>query len=574
MKKNKTKKTEIISEIVDTEIEDEIFNFRLFAPKFLKIKTKQGDIVNFKFNQAQLRVLDQIDKLKLDGVEYLRLIILKARQQGISTLFQALIFHELLIVPLQKCMTLAHKTDASSNLFDMYKRFYDYLPEYIKPTVEASNEKKVKYGKTKSENKIATAGGESIGRSDTLQYLHATEIAFYGNASKAMLDVLQSAKYAKMIVIESTANGIGDEFYNRWQDAKNKDSDYIPIFLSWLDFPEYTENFKDESERVKLKNTLSDREKSLIANFKATLEQLNWRRKTIKNDCGGDEDKFAQEYPANDAEAFISSGRPVFNSIICKTRYESCQKPLRIGNLEYDTQGEVVFVDDPKGYIKIFETISVSEDEFNVFAAGSDVAEGLKQGDFSVIRILDRRTMKVCMEWHGHIDPDKLADEQLLIQKWLKGKIYFATERNNHGLTTITSAYKQKVKQYTEEDFTEGKYPEDTGRLGWKTNSATKPHMLNHLKEWIRDELFTDNGKDFWKETLTFVKNAKGQMQAQNKDADPGTKCYDDRVIATAIMIMCHLWMGKYYKKEDSNLPLWAKKKQKNIDECNSFMTV
>ena len=51
------------------------------------------------------------------------------------------------------------------------------------------------------------------------------------------------------------------------------------------------------------------------------------------------------------------------------------------------------------------------------------------------------------------------------------------------------------------------------------------------------------DSKGFWDECLTFVKNAKGQMQAQGKDENKATKCFDDRVIAYALMIHCSLWM-------------------------------
>ena len=543
-----------------------IFNFRLFAPKFLKIKTKKGQIVPFKFNSAQLHILEIIERLEAEG-KPLRLIILKARQMGISTLMQAYIFHKLLITPNMKCMTLAHEFNASSNLFDMYKRYYDYLPEPMKPSLEASNQKKVKYSKLQSENKIDTAEKGEVGRSDNLQYAHITELAFYRDASNTLVSMLQMCMDAKLVAIESTANGIGGEFYNRWQDAKAGLSDYTPIFLSWLDFPDYKKECDARTKNI-IRLSLTDREQRLIEKG-ASYEQLLWRRRTIKNECGGSEDKFAQEYPSDDMEAFITSGRPVFNVQICKKNFDSAQPPLRIGNLEeveIDGVKTVEFVENEKGYISIYKEIEFDEYDHYVYVGGCDVAEGLEQGDYSVIPIMDRRDNEIAIVWHGHIDPDLLAYEQWKLQQFLKGDIYFGTERNNHGLTTITQAYKLGVNQYYQEDFEKGGYPESTEKIGWRTDLKTKPIVINQLNEWIREGYFTCNDKGFWAETLTFVRNGRGQMSAQNKDKDSSAKCFDDRVMSMAIMLAVNEWMPSYYRKEPEHIPYFFKKKKQQSE--------
>lgn len=554
-------------------IDNELFDFRVFAKTFLKIKTKQGDIIPFSLNVAQEKLLQVIEQMIAQG-RPIRIIILKARQMGLSTLTQAYIFWRLIVTPMQKCLTLAHKMDASNNLFDMYSRYYEYMPEFLKPELEANNEKKIKYKKLQSENKIASAEGHGVGRSDTFQFLHCSEIAFYRNAKDTMLDLLQSAKYAKMIIIESTANGLGDEFYNRWKDAESGDSAYYPLFLSWVDFPEYSETILSIEEREKIANSLTDREKELAQTHGATLEQIKWRRSTLKNECGNDEDKFNQEYPTTPADAFVTSGRPVLPANLSKINYELSTDPILQGDLTETKDGRVLFVPNPRGYIKIFEPIQLVENEYNRFAGGCDVAEGLAQGDYSVISVLDRRTMKVCLEWHGHIDPDLLANEQLKIQKFLKSKIYFATEKNNHGLTTITSAYKLKVRQYYRQDFKDGGYPEDTAQIGWVTNPSTKPYAINNLSEYIRENLFEYKNKEFWSEALTFVRDEKGRMSAQGKSSDASTKCYDDRIMSVAIMLMCHAWMPNYHVRVDDLLPTWAKKKKLAETSDNSFMSV
>ena len=143
---------------------EQILNFRYFAPRFLKIKNEVGEIVPLTFNYAQKKVLDVIERLEAEG-KPIRLIILKARQVGISTLVQGWICHYLITHPNQRFLTMGHKVDASNNLFDMFKRYYDNLPKELQPLIEKSNEKKVSFRKLKSENKVDTAGAGEVGRS-------------------------------------------------------------------------------------------------------------------------------------------------------------------------------------------------------------------------------------------------------------------------------------------------------------------------------------------------------------------------------------------------------------------------
>lgn len=505
---------------------------------------------------------------------------MKARQQGISTLWQAFIFWWDYCLENQKTLTMGHELRASNNLFDMYKRFHDKLPERLKQKIHKSNEKKISYRLTGSENVIATAGAGEVGRSDTLQGMHLTEAAFYEDALTTYTALLQGAKYAKIIIIESTANGF-NEFHNDWVEAESGDSEFIPIFLSWLDFPEYIneskemgfiKDFENELEEKKFMedignpkfNSYPDEEKILINQYGATLDQIKWRRYIITNKCKGNIDKFHQEYPRDPEEAFISSGRPVFDMNICNKRYSECGSPLKRGDLVwcYDEKGEktgdVEFVESPKGFISIWTDFEVEDYEQNRFAAGGDIAEGLEQGDYTSLTYLDRKTMEVCLTWHGHIDPDLLADEEFKIQVYLKGQVFINNEKNNHGVLTINSAYKLGVKQMYASDYVKG-YEVGTDQLGTLTTGGFKAEtskniMIDNLIMWIREEVYQDYDKGFWGEARTFVKNPKGKMQAEGKDKDPNTKCFDDRVISRGKMLMCHNWMPAYRRIEKEKL--------------------
>jgi hypothetical protein len=532
------------------EIKKEIAEFRLFARKHLKIKDKDGNIVPFVLNRAQEIVLSAIEEMITAGLP-VRMIILKARQKGISTLIEAYIFWRTTYQANRKSAVIGHVRDATDNLWDMTNRYYDNLPQYFQPEKKYHNSKELTYSKTKSEMIFWTAETGDVGSSHTVQDLHITELSKWRDPKTTLTSLLQTVpdKSNTMIIMESTANGFGGEFYNRCKAAMAGKSKYKFIFLSWLIDDEYTLQFADQKELDAFKSNLDETEQDLL-NKGATYEHLKWRREIgLPDKCGHDVDKFKQEYPSDPIEAFVTSGRPVFDAKICQRKYIELEdkKPYKIGDLEIINDKKVEFIENPDGYIKLFKEIKVEESERYVYAIGADVAEGLEQGDYSVIRVLDRRTNEVVLVWHGHIDADLLAHEQKKISMYLKNKCYIGTEFNNHGQTTVYEAYKLHLNQYYREDFTSGKEIEKN-QLGFKTTTVTKPFIINDLKEWIREGLLLDYEIEFWDECRTFVRNARGVMGAQDKDKDPSTQCFDDRVMSAAIMIKVHNWMPAYYK--------------------------
>lgn len=545
------------------EIKELLRDFRLFAVRYLKIKDKKGNIIPLEINTAQEIVLTQIEKLISEG-KPIRLIILKARQKGISTLIEAYIFWRTTYRKNRKSAVIGHERDATDNLWDMTNRYFNNLPEWLQPEKQYHNAKELTYKRTGSEMIFWTAEKGDVGSSHTVQDLHITELSKWRDPKTSLTALLQTVpdEPNTLVVMESTARGFGGEFYDRWQDAKNGNGNYVPIFLSWLIDDEYTIPFSTEEEKNKFKEQLDDIEKDLVKKG-ATLEHLCWRKKIgLPDKCGNDVDMFRQEYPSDDIEAFVTTGSPVFNVTICRENYMDAKEPKR-GELyyEHDKEGKIIgarFEESKKGYIRIHsKMLPVLPTQNYRFAAGVDTAEGLAQGDYSVAKILDRRTKEVCLTWHGHIDPDLFSEELHKIQLYLNDNIFFCVESNNHGLTVINSAYKLGVKLYYREDFSKVAYQVPKDAYGFKTTAETKKFIINDLNEAIRERSFLDNEKDFWGECLTFVKNPKGTPSAQNKDRDPSTKCYDDRVMASALMWRCHLWLPNYYEDKEKDYPDW-----------------
>ena len=525
-----------------------------YIENFLKIRDKKSQLIPFKLNNGQLIVLDLIKKCEETG-KLKRFIVLKARQMGMSTLFEGLIFHDTSTNQFKNSMIIAHEDKATQNLFSMSKLYWDELPEVIKPMVKYSNEKaltfenpsndageKKKNPGLRSKITVATAGTAEAGRSATIHNLHASEVAFFADAKTTMLGLLQSIpdEMNTLVVLESTANGVGDYFHDMWQKATKGENEFIPVFLPWFIDPGYTRPFRTDAEREQLisevhaktkdisGNIVNTYEHDLMVKNNLTYEQLNWRRYTIANKCQGDELLFMQEYPSTAEEAFISSGRPKF-SIKSLKKYQTVQKePIR-GYLNMDDEGHVTFLEDPKGYISIWKRPEAG----TFYCIGADVAEGLAHGDYSCAVVGNPETFDIEAMWHGHIDPDLFGIELIKLGKYYN-EAYIGVENNNHGLTTLTTIRKNEYWNLFFSKTYDKIADSITQKLGWTTSPRTKPLMIDKLAEFVREFFLGIYSELIVSEMFTYVIEDNGKTNAQSG-------CHDDTVMATAILLQLML---------------------------------
>ena len=111
-----------------------------YFKNFLKIRNKKAQLVPFSVNHAQSIVLEKIKYCEENKI-LKRFIVLKARQMGLSTLFEAIIFHDTANNELKNSLIIAHEENASTSLFNMSKLFYENIPEVIRPMKKYANGK-------------------------------------------------------------------------------------------------------------------------------------------------------------------------------------------------------------------------------------------------------------------------------------------------------------------------------------------------------------------------------------------------------------------------------------------------
>lgn len=521
-----------------------LLNCRYFIETFLKIRTKHGEIIPFKLNQPQERLYAVIRE-KWKAGKPVRIVILKARQMGFSTVTEGIIFFLTVTKRFTESMIVAHKEDATANLFKMSKRFYEFLPDEIRPMMQASNAQELYFNKPTREKteaqglgsriRCATAGGNGIGRSYTLTCLHASEYAFWPGKKRDTLTGLVQAvpdEAQTLIVIESTANGF-DEFKELWDasvEAERSGTDgYTPIFFAWYEMEEYRRKPRPNFERTK-------EEEELAAEFGLDDWQLAWRRWCIAEQCGGDINVFRQEYPATPDEAFISTGVCVFDKQqIWKRRMQvqndvwECGRFVAYeydGKTQYDptSTGSMIaswkWQTEKNGPVKIRKQPT----ERVPYVIGGDTAgDG---SDWFVGQVLDNRTgEQVAVLRH------QFGEREYAVQMFCLGKYY-----NNAliGIETNYSTYpEKKIEELGYKNLYVRELPDNyEGKLkkafGFATTPKTRPAIIDNLRDVAKYSMENISDFETLGEMLTFVYDENRKPQAE-------VGKHDDLVMALAI---------------------------------------
>jgi len=314
MSEKKTDKVREVQRLIKKAIKD----IPWFCSKNLKIKLKEasattGETIGpMRLNEAQMYLHDRAE-LQLLKTGMVRIIILKGRQQGISTYVEARFFNKVSFNRGRRAVIISHLSDSAEEIFDMVLRFLDYCNPLLLPKVTARSLSKVRFGRLDSQIQCLTAGSPEVGRSKTIHLFHGSEVAFWENASAILAGAMQAVPDApgSEVMLESTANGVGNEFHHACMEALSGNSPFELVFIEWFVQKEYQSPVDDDFEvswevPQDYEGEMSEGEYQQAYNL--TDEQMMWRRKKIQSLGADGYWKFKQEYPATVAEAFQASG--------------------------------------------------------------------------------------------------------------------------------------------------------------------------------------------------------------------------------------------------------------------------
>jgi hypothetical protein len=339
------------------------------------------------------------------------------------------------------------------------------------------------------------------------------------------------------VVMESTAKGLGDFFHTEWKRAESGESDYTPVFFGWFKFPDYRRPLP-----VGGLGDLDKEERALVANFDVDLEQLAWRRHTLKNECGGSLDTLHEEYPATPEEAFLSSGRPFFTGL---SEVQTAD-PVRVGEISGMPVrgGQVGFDAEPNGRVSIWQVPKRDPytGTYRKYVIGADVAGSTvlvehnarpvgEKTDAYCAYVADVETGKTVARFYARNITEKDYARELAALGYLYGTAEIAVEKaGGYGTTTIielrdTYAY---PRQFVMQDDDSRDRQDETGQYGFPITTITRPLVLEALDVLLHDAPGCIVDPELVGEMRTFVTNKAGKQEA-----DRG--CHDDRVMARAI---------------------------------------
>lgn len=508
-------------------------DFAYYAENALKIRTKDGEIETLSLKPAQYMLLDAINKqLKTDGK--VRIIVLKARQQGLSTAIGAWIYFRATQTPAQRAIVATHHADSTRALFDMTRRYYDNTPAVLKPSTRYASRRELFFDKLDSSYIVGTAGSDSIARGETITYAHLSELAFWPQSSaRDNFNGLMQAvpdKPGTAVFIECTANGVSGLFYEMWTKAVKGENGFLPLFVPWFVDPEYRTDAPKDFER-------SPEEQEIADKFGVDDAQLYWRRLKVATHGL---DAFKQEYPATPDEAFLTSGRPVFNPEQLHPVLETLSEPLQRLALEGGSFETLEWLPNPRGELLVYRELDAEE----TYTIGADTAAGIKGRDWSVAQVLDRKKRQVAV-LRGYFAPDYFAD---LLYKL--GERYnwalIAPENNNHGILTVNRLHKDLSYPYVYTEIVVDKLSdEETVKIGFGTTVKTKPLIIDKLRASVRDNDIMLTDKTTVREMLTYVVKENGKMEAEAGNND-------DCVMSLAIANYIHEGNFEPVPNEDS----------------------
>lgn len=506
-----------------------------FIEKFLWIKTKNGGVQKFILNQEQIDLYKEIYKQQQLG-NPIRVNILKARQIGFSTFIAALYFCLTIFSPGKTALIIADKADHATNLFRKYKLFYARLPEEIKLPQLKSNAKEliVDYGDgVTSEIKIVVAGDDA-GRSDTAQYIHASECAFWKDLKDTLASVNQTVSATNKdsaIILETTANGY-NEYKDHWDNDVVGKSNYKALFYPWWGNEAYVDEYKHFE--------LTEHEKKIQKLYNLSLEQIAWYR-NVYYSVASDFDKLLQEYPSSPTEAFRSTGNCLFDLDLIGQRKDELMdyhlgiKKFKKGRFVYEKQvtldgSRIVlkdrkFIESENGKWTIYKDV----DPTHPYVINCDPAMGGE--DYYAIQVIDNYTLEQVARFYSQKVYDDEIAYQLCCAGWYWNNALICTETNttSYILQTCERCGYDFIYQDKDYETLSDRYID---KFGYKVKQSNRNAMLAMFKEAFRENYRMINDYETLCEMESFQIIKTTQMQKEKAQAISGK--HDDLVMAMA----------------------------------------
>lgn len=516
-------------------------DFEYWCASCVKVRQKlSGNIDPLILNAPQRRILQAFEEDRLSGSP-IRVILLKARQWGGSTLVQIYMawiqsvhrrnWHSLIT---------AHVKNTAATLRQLYSTTLGNYPEKLwdgdekprfRPMPDAPNTRIIA-GRGCNVTIASSFTPDGI-RGIDISMAHLTEVAFWKDSEcidpadmlRSVYGTVPLSPYS-LIVLESTANGMGNFFHSEWQRAKSGESAFRPLFVPWYEIEIYRRPVTDPERFIGEMN----RQEMKLWNMGLTLEMIAWYRMKLSE--MGDLRLMQAEYPSDDMEAFVSSNTDVFSTGAIAGLREGCNKPFEVGELQgraligEDALSDVRFIPDTGGNLKVWRRPEGPQLD-NRYIVAVDVGGRARGSDWSVIAVFDRcpaggGVPEVVAQWRGHCDHDILGWKAAAIARWYHNAL-LVIESNTldaatEGPSMLILEQLNRVYRnlYTRPALDTASGRETPGRrVGFHTNRQTKSLIITQLIAMVREKAYIERDSDALTEMSVYRQLPSGNFAAK-----------------------------------------------------------
>jgi len=518
-----------------------------FCKESLSIRDRGGSKVPLIIEPSQIKLHAAIERQRAKR-KPVRLVILKTRRSGFTTGVCSEMFHAVPFYPGRKGLIVADNfKPAGDEAFDYllqfhrgYKPFTRHDARIKLPSIIKDAQHEIQWSNGSGVEVMSADTGEirGGGRHWTL----CDEVGFWRDPALTLLGVLNMVPFLPetAVIIQSTANGIGGEFYEYCQRAQDpaNEGGYEFVFFGWLEHPLFVRHFDSVPEMVKFSKSLDKEERTLHELHGATLEQLYWRRWKIATDLGNSIDAFHQEYPTTAEEAFLATGRPVFDH---KALMRMPVVGGQSGELEQlEDEGPIkrlVFKPNDRGALTIWKRPVPGRR----YVAGGDPSKGIdvsvrKKGedpDFSVGFMIDGDTGEQVAMLRARIRPVAFAEYFALLGKWYN-YAYLVPEANDAGfIDALVRTNYPMASIYQRQRDPIDKRPATIEEIGFETTPLTRTWLIGAGEDAVRTQSITIVSPIALNECIRFVIKPNGKKEGQ-------AGAHDDCVLA-----MCFTEIGR-----------------------------
>jgi hypothetical protein len=347
-------------------------------------------------------------------------------------------------------------------------------------------------------------------------------------------------RFGSMLVLESTANGVGTWWHEQWLRAEAGESDYIPCFYPWFRHFEYR-----RPTTLCTRLELHPEEKQILdlalaqgVNTEDAYRSIQWYRWAVPNKVA-DLDALHQEYPSTPEEAFITSG----NTLFPEQHLQDCYAPLEgvRGNLIEDPDThQIKFVrGDRRSPLTVFKApITRRPPDSARYMISGDPAMTI-EGDYACIQVLNRGTHEQVATWRARIDPVGFAEEMMKIGKWYHMGV-LVPECEGGGQATMGVLLARSYPNIWKHQWFDKAPGKPSTSYGWYTNYDRKSGAIGLLQRMFSDGSILIHDPTTYHELRGYTTQSGGGYGPTDRSG------HDDAVMALAINVAASHFEGPY----------------------------